>query len=467
MAGMATDPNSTYPKPAVAWMAVAVLMLAYTFSFIDRLILSLLVEPIKQDLGLSDVQISLLQGFSFALFYTLAGIPVGRLVDSRGRTTIVAIGVALWSTMTAVTALAQQYWQLFLARAGVGVGEATLVPAAYSMISDLFAPDRRGLALGIFSSGTSVGAGLALIIGGYAISLISDAGERTLPLVGALEPWRLAFIYVGLPGLLVALLIKAVPEPARRFSAWASDSDARKAIPLNEIVAHYRRHARAVVLHHAGMSLSAMAAYGIMSWAPAMLMRTQGWNAADVGLSVGSSILIAGTAGVIGGGWLGDAWARRGRGAGRINAAFVSMIIAATGAALYPLQESAVAIVAAFMLAMLGAFMVIGCGAAALLDIMPNRLRGQATAVYFFVISLAGIGLGPTAVAVCTDYVFGDPAAVRYSLLIVPTAGFAVAAACFLAARRPFARSLGLVQARGIKGNQEIRPVRPSRRPCR
>ena len=447
MAGTAADPNSTYPKPAVAWMAVAVLMLAYTFSFIDRLILSLLVEPIKQDLGLSDVQISLLQGFSFALFYTLAGIPVGRLVDSRGRTTIVAIGVALWSTMTAVTALAQQYWQLFLARAGVGVGEATLVPAAYSMISDLFAPDRRGLALGIFSSGTSVGAGLALIIGGYAISLISDAGERTLPLVGALAPWRLAFIYVGLPGLLVALLIKAVPEPARRFSARASDSDARKAIPLNEIVAHYRRHARAVVLHHAGMSLSAMAAYGIMSWAPAMLMRTQGWNPADVGLSVGSSILIAGTAGVIGGGWLGDAWARRGRSAGRINAAFVSMIIAATGAALYPLQDSAVAIVAGLMLAMLGAFMVIGCGAAALLDIMPNRLRGQATAVYFFVISLAGIGLGPTAVAVCTDYVFGDPAAVRYSLLIVPTAGFAVAAACFRAARRPFARIPGLVQA--------------------
>ena len=450
MAATTPDTGSTYAKPALAWFAVAVLMLAYTFSFIDRLILSLLVEPIKADLNLTDVQISLLQGFSFALFYTLAGIPVGRLVDSRGRTGIIAIGIALWSTMTAITAVAQQYWHLFLARAGVGVGEATLVPAAYSMIGDLFAPARRGLALGIFSSGTSVGAGLALIIGGYAIGLIADGGARDLPVVGTLAPWRLTFLYVGLPGLLVALMILMVREPARQLSVGGGAVETRTSVPLGEVAAHYRRHAGVLALHHAGMSLSAMAAYGIISWAPAMLIRTQGWDTAQVGLVTGSSILVAGTLGVIGGGWLGDFRTRRGHPAGRLEVACLSMVIAALGAAIYPLLEAPGLIAWAFGLAMLGAYMVIGCGAAALLDIMPNRLRGQATAVYFFVISLAGIGLGPTAVAACTDYLFGDPAAVRYSLLIVPTAGFAVAAACFAVARRPFVRSLE--QPQGERG---------------
>ena len=250
--------ESPYPRSSVAWFAVAALMLAYTFSFIDRLILSLLVEPIKDDLQISDVQVSLLQGLSFALFYTIAGIPIGRLVDSHKRTNIISIGIVFWSLMTAITSLAQKYWQLFAVRAGVGVGEATLLPAAYSMISDLFSDDRRGLALGIFSSGSSIGAGLALIVGGFAIGAINEAGAKTLPLLGTLEPWRLTFIYVGLPGILVAILIKFVPEPQRHLESGAAA--ARTSVPIHEVLAHYRRHATAIVLHHLGMSFSAMAA---------------------------------------------------------------------------------------------------------------------------------------------------------------------------------------------------------------
>lgn len=425
-------------RPSIAWFAVAVLMLAYTFSFIDRLILSLLVEPIKADLQISDVQVSFLQGLSFALFYTIAGIPIGRLVDSTKRTTIISVGIVFWSLMTAITSLAQKFWQLFAARAGVGVGEATLLPAAYSMISDMFDAKHRGLALGIFSSGSSIGAGLALIVGGLAIGAINEAGARTLPLVGTLEPWRLTFIYVGLPGILVAILIKLVPEPQRRFEAGAAD---HQSIPIREIVAHYRKHAAAVTLHHLGMSFSAMAAYGIMAWAPVMLIRTQGWTPTEVGLAIGASVGVAGTLGVIGGGWFGDMLTRRGQVAGRLNAGALAMIFGATGAALYPLQSTAATIVPLFMLAILGGFMVVGTGAAALMDIMPNRLRGQATAIYLFVVSLAGVGLGPTTVAVFTDYVFGDPIFVAKSLSIVSPVSFGIAALCFLASRRPFARS--------------------------
>lgn len=428
-----------YPKPSVAWFAVSILMLAYTFSFIDRLILSLLVEPIKADLQISDVQISLLQGLSFALFYTIAGIPIGRLVDSHKRTNIISIGIVFWSLMTAITSLAQKYWQLFAVRAGVGVGEASLLPAAYSMISDLFSDKSRGLALGIFSSGSSIGAGLALIVGGLAIGAINEAGPQTLPLFGTLEPWRLTFVYVGLPGILVAILIRFVPEPKRHLESGAVAEGA--SVPIREVFAHYRQHAAPVVLHHLGMSFSAMAAYGIMAWAPVMLIRTQGWSPPDVGLAIGASIGVAGTIGVIGGGWFGDMLTRRGQLAGRLNAAVLAMVFGATGAAMYPLQATASTIVPFFMLAILGGFMVVGTGAAALMDIMPNRLRGQATAIYLFVVSITGVGLGPTAVAMFTDYVFGDPIHVAKSLAIVPPAAFALAALCFLAARRPFQRS--------------------------
>jgi len=443
-----TGNNHEYPSPRVAWFAISILMLAYTFSFIDRLILSLMVEPIKADLGLSDVKISLLQGLSFALFYTIAGLPVGRLVDSHRRTTIIAIGVTVWCLMTAACAFAQKFWHLFLARAGVGVGEAALAPAAYSMISDLFPPARRGIAMGIFSSGTSIGAGLAMIIGGWVIQAITASGPQTLPFFGTLEPWRLVFIYVGLPGLLVAVLIKLVPEPKRQLVKTNTiNESAVVAIPLSDVFAHYKRHARTISLHHAGQAMAAMGSYGIMAWVPVMLIRNHGWAIGEVGTAVGASILIAGTIGVIGGGWLGDKLESSGRPAGRLEAAFISMVIGAIGALMYPLQDSTVGIVGWFMVTILGGFMVIGCSAAALMEIMPNRIRGQATAIYFLIISLAGIGSGPTIVAMFTDYVFKDPLAVRWSLAIAPTIAYVLSAILFWFSRKPYVRSVQAMRA--------------------
>jgi MFS family permease len=442
-----TNALPIYPKPSIAWFAVVVLMLAYTFSFIDRLILSLLVEPIKLDLGLSDVKISLLQGLSFAVFYTLAGIPVGRFVDSSKRTNIISIGIVLWCLMTAACALAQRFWQLFLARAGVGVGEAALAPAAYSMISDLFPAQSRGLAMGIFSCGTAFGAGLALIIGGYVIQVISAQGPQTLPLFGELEPWRLTFLYVGLPGLLVALLIKLVPEPERHFTVAETTTGARKSIPLNEVVGHYRQHGRTIGYHHAGQALAAMGSYGIMAWAPVMLMRTQGWSFSEVGNGIGGAILVVGTFAVIAGGWFGDKLERMGRPAGRLEAAAISMAIGVIGACLYPLANSPWLILSLFSIMVLGGWMVIAPSAAVLMDIMPNRMRGQATAIYFFVISLLGIGTGPTLVAMLTDYVFGKPEDVRWALMIAPTVAYLLSAVCFWRCRSHFVASAAAMRA--------------------
>ncbi len=434
--------EANYPKRSVAWACVAILVVAYALSFIDRLILTLLVDPIRLDLQLSDFEISLLQGFSFALFYTVAGIPIGRFVDAGRRTAIIAIGIALWSFMTAACGLAQRYWQLFLARAGVGVGEATLGPAAYSLLSDLFPPDRRGLALGVFSTGSSLGAGLALVIGGWLVGEVAAAGARELPWIGTLQPWQLTFVFVGVPGLLIALLVMAIPEPVRRLEALPGGASASTVVPLRQVLAHYRRHALTISLHHLAMGFAAMASYGIMSWAPVMLMRVYGWSPPQVGLLVGGSILVAGTSGVVAGGWLGDHLVRRGWRTGRLIAAAFSMAIGAAGAVAYPLQASASWIAVCLMVAMLGGFMVIGCGGAALLEVMPNRMRGQATAIYFLVNSLLGIGAGPMVVALFTDFVFGTPASVRESLLIVPPAAYVLAGACFWATRWPYRTSL-------------------------
>ncbi|MCC7259191.1 MAG: MFS transporter [Gammaproteobacteria bacterium] len=422
-------------------------MVAYALSFVDRLILSLLVEPIRHDLHLTDIQISLLQGFSFAIFYTLAGIPVGRLVDAGRRTVIIAIGITLWSLMTATCGMVQHYWQLFIARAGVGVGEATLGPAAYSLLGDLFAPAERGLALGIFSAGTSIGAGLALIIGGQAIDLISAGGARSLPWLGTLQPWQLTFLYVGLPGVLVAGLVLLIPEPVRRDDTPAPTGGSGTTVSLPETIGHFRRHAVTIVLHHLAMGLSGMAGYGILAWAPTMLMRVHGWGPAEAGTLIGACILAAGTLGVIAGGALGDLLLRRGQTTGRLDAAALAMALGAAGAVSYPFQQSLPALAACFTIAMLGAFMVIGCASAVVLDITPNRLRGLATAVFFFVTSVLGVGLGPTMVALVTDYVFGHPQAVREALTIVPTLGFLLAGTCFIAARNPYRRSR-LVAAR-------------------
>ena len=179
-----TDSEPPWPNPIYAWYVVGVLMLAYTNSFIDRQILYLLFEPIRNDIGISDTQISLLAGLAFSVFYTVMGIPLARLADQSNRKAIITVGVASWSLMTALCGAAQNFWQLFLARIGVGVGEATLSPAAFSIISDYFPKNRIARAFSVYSMGVYFGAGLAMMIGGLVIKMVSASPTVVLPLVG-------------------------------------------------------------------------------------------------------------------------------------------------------------------------------------------------------------------------------------------------------------------------------------------
>ena len=197
------------------WFTVGVLTAANAFAFLDRQVLGLLIEPIRTDLGLTDTQISILIGFAFAIFYSVFGIPIGRLVDARSRRVIIAAGITVWSLATAACGLTRSFWTLFLGRIGVGAGEATLGPAAMSMISDLFPPERRGTAIAVFITGSAIGAGFATVFAATVFAVLEDFEQIDLPLVGAMRPWQIVFFVVGLPGLLVGCSL-------RHWSAWGS-----------------------------------------------------------------------------------------------------------------------------------------------------------------------------------------------------------------------------------------------------
>lgn len=209
----APDDGSAYPEPRRAWGLVVVLTIAYAISFVDRQIISLMVEPIKAYLHLSDTQISLLMGPAFAVFYTIMGIPLGRVADKFNRRNLIVIGMTLWCLMTAASGLARNFAQLFVARMGIGVGEAALSPAALSMISDSFPPEKRTSPIGFYNSAIYIGSGLALVLGGVVIQIVTNSPPVNVPLVGELVPWQTTFIIVGLPGLIIAAIIGVRRQP--------------------------------------------------------------------------------------------------------------------------------------------------------------------------------------------------------------------------------------------------------------
>ncbi|HZB93044.1 MAG TPA: MFS transporter [Stellaceae bacterium] len=426
-----------YPSAGYAWYVCAVLLLAYIFSFLDRTIVGLLVIPIEHDLGLNDTQVSLLQGFSFALFYALLGLPIARLVDARDRRAIIALGIALWSVTTAACGLAQRFWHLFLARVGVGAGEATLLPGATSLLADYFAPRRRGLALGVFAAGIYLGAGFAMIIGGLLLRLL---GERVvhLPVLGALHPWQTVFIAVGAPGLLVALLMAAtVREPARLGAARSQGAG----LPLGEVARYFWRNAKTVLCHNLGFTLLAFASYAATAWIPTIFIRVHHWSAASIGLRLGAILLIVGPSGTVAGGWLADRFEAGGSRAGKLLVGLIASLGLVVPAVAFPLVASPELSLALLVPFIFFTSAVWGLSPAALQEIMPNEMRGQATALYTGLVNLLGLGFGPASVAILADYVFHDPQRLNLACAIVtPIAGLA-AALLFALGREPYRRT--------------------------
>ena len=300
-------------------------MVCYTLSFVDRQILSLLVGPMKRDLAISDTRIGLLQGIAFALFYGLMGLPLGRLADTRNRRNVIIVGVVLWSFLTGACSAARSFWSLFLARMGVGVGEATLSPSAFSLISDYFPKEKLGGALSVYSMGIFIGSGLALIAGGSVVDAVTRMPAVTLPLLGAVAPWRFTFLIVGAPGLAIALLLYTVREPIRRQLLRASDGTPVR-LKFHEVVVELRKRWQSFLGISVGMVFQSMGTYAFFGWAPAFLQRIHGWSAGQSGRALGLIILVFGCLGMSAGGRLCDHWQKKGVLEAPLRVAVVSAI---------------------------------------------------------------------------------------------------------------------------------------------
>jgi MFS family permease len=443
------DDEPAYPPARFAWYVVGVLTLANVSGFVDRQILSLLVIPIRRDMGISDTQMSVLMGLSFTLFQTALGVPIGRLADSHSRRAIIAAGVAAWSLMTMVCGLAQTYRQLLLARVGVGVGEAALQAPAVSLVADYFPRARRATALSVYTLGTFLGSGLAYLVGGTIAGAALAPGRWRWPIVGELHPWQAVFFVVGAPGLLIALLFFTVREPVRRGMAQGSSP-----FPLSALWRYVRANATTFSTLSLGFALSATVNYGIAAWLPTFLVRTYGWPIARAGIVQGTLTMTVGVLGVVTGGRVADRLVRRGVVDGPLRVGIIGAIGMLVFAGLYPVMPTAA--LAVLLLAPVNFFAAFPWGAAyaAAAETMPNPLRAQGTALYVLVINLVSGTLGATAVALVTDHVFGNDLALRYSLSIVSSTGMLLAAVMLWTGLGPYRRT---VEGRGrrVEGGDE------------
>jgi MFS family permease len=397
---------------------ITILLLAYTFSFIDRQILSLLVEPMKRDLDISDTQMSLLQGLSFALFYTLMGLPLGRLADSKSRRGLIAGSIFVWSLMTAACGLAKSYWALFFARMGVGVGEAGLSPAAYSLIADSVEKKHLAKAISIYTMGIYLGGGLALIVGGMVIQWADKFSTIVLPVIGEIYAWQAVFIAVGLPGLLLVPFLFTLKEPKRTHSQ-------AQVVPVADVIGYFKRNKKTLLLHNFGAALASVAGYGALAWVPSYLIRVHHMTGGEVGLAFGLIVLIFGAGGVITGGTIADKLFKQGRVDAKIRVAMWAMIIGIIPTLMYPLVSDLTMVLVLLALSTFFANFMMGLGPAAVQEVVPDNMRGQFSAFYLFIVNLIGLGLGPTLVALSTDYIFGSPEYVGYSLLLVTSVAMA------------------------------------------
>ncbi len=438
-----------WPHPRTAWYMVGVLAVAQCINAIDRHIINLLVPFIKADLQISDTQMGLLLGFAFALFYTVMGLPIGRWADSYSRRIIIAFGAGFWSLMTIACGLAQNFLQLFLARMGVGAGEATLNPSGYSLISDYFPQERRAKPLGVFIMGHTVGAAIALLVGGALVQyLVSNEVTWTVPLIGTLQPWQIAFVCAGAPGFLIVLLILTIREPERREmmapTAKAGTADAKPAasIPVAEVVGYFVTNSRVYLPIFLGFGFILLWEMGKSLWTPTYFIRTFGWTPGEVGFRLGLMTLFFTSGGAVASGWVSDYLAKRGYRDASLRAAFLGTLAGLPFTVLATLMPTPTLAVIMFCPVLFFGAFPFALGPAAIAAITPNQMRAQITALYLFSINLLGFGLGPLFIGAITDYVFADEAQLRYSISVSAAIAMPLALVALAASMRQYIATL-------------------------
>jgi MFS family permease len=417
-------PGGRAGSEAYANYVLGVLFACYVFNWVDRNVLAILLGPIKAELGVSDTAMGLLSGLAFALFYTILGIPIARWADLGNRRSILALGIALWSAMTVVCGLARSFGALALARVGVGVGEAAGSPSSHSLISDYFPPARRGRALSVYAMGNYAGHFVAFVIGGW---------------VNEHYGWRTTFFVMGVPGLLLALLVRfTVREPPRGGFDGAAGSQPRAS--LREVVRFLGRQ-RSYLFINLGGALNALVGYGFGIWGPTFFMRVHGMGTAEVGLWLGWLSPLGGLTGTLAGGLLIDRLAGR-DGRWYLWIPTVSALASVPVSVLLLLGGKGLALALYGPHALFFA-LYIGPMFAAMQGVAPPRMRAITVAIHLLIVNLLGLGAGPLVVGALNDFLNAEygASAVRYSLLLVSVSGL-VSSACFLAGARSVRRDL-------------------------
>lgn len=450
MASVQVEQDSRY-----GWFVAVVLCLCFTFSYMDRSVLPLLIQPLEHALGLTDTTAALLQGAAFAVFYALFGFPLARLADNGHRRNLILAGLVAWSVATVGCGLARTAPQLFLGRVCVAVGEAVLAPAAVSILADYFSVARRGRALSLYSMGVFFGGGLALWFGGGLIRLLGPHGLAHTPF-GPLETWRVVFIAVGLSGVLLVPLLCLVREPPRRSDVGGSD---HAKVSFKAVLAVFAERRAPLAACIVGFALIALGAQTIQTWAPTLFVRIHGWKLAGAGQRLGGFTLVLSPLGVIAGALLADVLERLGRRDGK----FLVGVLSATGCAvaglLFTAASETTALLGIAALQFIVAFNF-GLVQAALTELLPNRMRAFGSACYVAASNLLAATAGPLLVGVLNDQVFHDPRMIAVSIRCVAPISFVLAAAVLGWGLKPFRLATA-----GLAPDREATAPRPAATP--
>lgn len=401
-----------YPPPAAAWYSTVLLALLYWLSILDRTIISLMVDPIKNDIGISDVQFGLLHGMAFAITFSLFGLAAGMLADRFSRRTVIFISVAIWSVATAACGLAREFWHLLLARVGVGAGEAGLNPCATSMITDMFPPARLTLALAVYALGSSAGTGCAFLFGGVLVDLVTHADAFVLPVVGEIRPWQAVFLIIGIPGIFMSLLSFTMQEPQRRGrqSGAARPRTGGLVRTYRDLWNFMRSRGRFFAHHYTGFGLASLGIIGGAAWYPAHMSREFGWTGTEIGLGLGLTMLVGGMSGKLVCGTVVKKLFERGHADAPLLWYSGALLVAAPLGVVSLTSSSPWIFLAGFTLyqGLLTPLNVVYVAAMNL--VTPNELRGAGVAFFAATMGLFAMSLGAILVAAISDFVFGGNA---------------------------------------------------------
>jgi MFS family permease len=416
------EDKAIYPGRIQAYYLVLLLMLACFLSFADRYLLTLLAPAVQQDLGLSDTQLSLLQGLSFSIFYGVLGIPLGWVADHKNRRNLIAAGMTIWCLATIFCGFARSFPELLLARSAVGIGEAALMPAAFSMMADSFPPERRGRVFGLYTSATALGTGGALVLGGTVLTLLKQSGGLHLGALYLPVPWKAAFVIVGMPGLVVAALILfTLREPPRQRSPESRRSTDANAAP--SLLHFIKQNPKLCFCVLGAYSTYTAVSYSTLSWAPTLMVRKFQFTLPQAGYAIGLCALTTGVLGTIAGGIAADHWSNSQRSGGKFRAPLFWSWIIVPVVLLFTLPNHPAISICFFALFVFLQNSVYAGGAAVMQDIVPPLLVGRATAMWYLVTGVIGQATGPTLTALITDHVFHDRAALPWSMAIMSVPG--------------------------------------------